>query len=65
VLAVLGQLMVFLAPVGDVIFTWRDIWVSLAFVGLLYGMHFWFSAMGFRGDQVRCRWWRRWPGSVW
>lgn len=51
-LAVLGQLMVFLAPLGDVVFTWRDIWVSLAFVGLLYGMHAWFSAMGFRGDQL-------------
>jgi cell division protein FtsW (lipid II flippase) len=51
-LAVLGQLIVFLVPIGDVAFTWRDIWVSLAFVALLYGMHFWFSAMGFRGDQT-------------
>ena len=51
-LAVLGQLIVFLVPIGDVAFTWRDIWVSLAFVALLYGMHLWFSAMGFRGDQT-------------
>jgi cell division protein FtsW (lipid II flippase) len=51
-LAVLGQLMVFLAPVGGLVFSWRDVWVALAFAGLLFGMHVWFSAIGFRGDQV-------------
>lgn len=51
-LAILGLVTVFLVPTGEIALTWRDIWVSLAFVGLLYGMHFWFSAMGFRGDQL-------------
>lgn len=51
-LAILGLLIVFLVPTGEIAVTWSDIWVSLAFVGLLFGMHFWFSAMGFRGDQT-------------
>lgn len=51
-LSIVGLLIVFLVPIGGVRFTWRDIWVSLAFVALLYGMHFWFSLMGFRGDQT-------------
>ncbi len=51
-LAVVGLLMIFLVPRGDTAFTWRDIWVSLAFVGMLYGMNLWFSAIGFRGDQL-------------
>jgi cell division protein FtsW (lipid II flippase) len=51
-LAILGLLLVFVAPKGALAVTWGDLSASLAFVGLLYGMHFWFSAMGFRGDQT-------------
>ena len=51
-LAVLGLLIVFLVPTGEIAVTWTDLGVSLGFVGLLVGMHLWFSVMGFRGDQV-------------
>lgn len=51
-MAVVGLLTIFLVPRGDTSFTWRDIWVSLAFVGLLYLINLWFSAIGFRGDQL-------------
>ncbi|HWK82076.1 MAG TPA: FtsW/RodA/SpoVE family cell cycle protein, partial [Thermomicrobiales bacterium] len=32
--------------------SWRDIWVSLAFAGVVVGMSLAFSIRGFRGDQV-------------
>ncbi len=51
-MAVVGLLTIFLVPRGETSFTWRDIWVSLAYVALLFGMNFWFSAIGFRGDQL-------------
>lgn len=51
-MAVVGLLTIFLVPRRDTTFTWRDIWVSLAFVGLLYLINLWFSAIGFRGDQL-------------
>jgi cell division protein FtsW (lipid II flippase) len=51
-LAVVGLLTIFLARSGEVSWTWSDIWVSLAYVGLLIGMTLWFSVTGFRGDQV-------------
>ncbi len=47
-LAVLGMLMIFLVPTGRVQWTWGDIWVSLAFAGLVLGI----GIRGFRGDQV-------------
>jgi cell division protein FtsW (lipid II flippase) len=51
-LAVVGLLTIYLVPKGDTSFTWRDIWVSLAYVALLFGLNLWFSAIGFRGDQL-------------
>jgi cell division protein FtsW (lipid II flippase) len=51
-MAVVGLLTIFLVPRRDTSFTWRDIWVSLAFVGLLYALNLWFSAIGFQGDQL-------------
>lgn len=51
-MAVVGLLTIFLARTGATTWTWSDIWVSLAYVGLLVGMTLWFSLTGFRGDQV-------------
>jgi cell division protein FtsW (lipid II flippase) len=51
-LAVLGMLMIFLVPTGRVEWSWGDIWVSLAFAGLVLGMSLTFGIRGFRGDQV-------------
>jgi len=51
-MAIVGLLTIFLVPQRDTAFTWRDIWVSLAFVGLLYTINLWFSAIGFQGDQL-------------
>ena len=51
-MAVVGLLTIFLVPRRDTSFTWRDIWVSLAFVALLYVLTLWFSAIGFQGDQL-------------
>ncbi|HEX5506233.1 MAG TPA: FtsW/RodA/SpoVE family cell cycle protein [Thermomicrobiales bacterium] len=51
-LVVVGLLTIVLVPRGDTAFTWRDIWVSFAFIGILFGLNAWFSAMGFRGDQL-------------
>lgn len=51
-MAVVGLLTIFLVPRGDTSFTWRDIWISLAFVGFLFAMNLSFSALGFRGDQL-------------
>lgn len=51
-LAVVGLLTIFLARTGEVSWTWSDIWVSLAYVAMLFGMTIWFSLSGFRGDQV-------------
>ena len=51
-LVVVGLLTIFLVPRRDTSFTWRDIWISLAFVALLYALTLWFSASGFQGDQL-------------
>jgi cell division protein FtsW (lipid II flippase) len=51
-MAVVGLLTIFLVPRRDTAFTWRDIWISLAFVALLYILNLWFSAIGFQGDQL-------------
>ena len=51
-MAVVGLLTIFLAPRGTVAWTWSDIWVSLAYVGVIAGISLSFSLVGFRGDQV-------------
>jgi cell division protein FtsW (lipid II flippase) len=51
-MAIVGLLTIFLARTGEASWTWADIWVSLAYVGLLIGITLWFSATGFRGDQA-------------
>ena len=51
-LAIVGLLTVFLVPRGDVAWSWADIWVSLAYVALVYGLSLGFGLLGVRGDQV-------------
>jgi cell division protein FtsW (lipid II flippase) len=51
-MTVIGLLTIFLARTGSNTWTWSDIWVSLAYVGLIFLMTIWFSATGFKGDQV-------------
>ncbi len=51
-MAVVGLLTIFLAPRGTVAWTWSDIWVSLAYVGVVALISLSFSILGFRGDQV-------------
>ncbi|MDP9368853.1 MAG: FtsW/RodA/SpoVE family cell cycle protein [Chloroflexota bacterium] len=51
-MAVVGLLTIFLAPRGTVAWTWSDIWVSLAYVGVVALISLSFSLLGFRGDQV-------------
>lgn len=46
------MLMIFLVPTKQVTWTWRDIWVSLAYAALVLGMSISFSLRAFRGDQV-------------
>lgn len=51
-LAIVGLLTIFLAPRGELAWSWGDIWVSLVYVGLVYLLNIGFGLVGFRGDQV-------------
>lgn len=51
-MTVVGLLTIFLASTRDLNWHWTDIWVSLAFMGAVFGISIWLSAIGFRGDQV-------------
>lgn len=51
-LGIVGLLTVYLSGTGTTRWTWSDIWVSLAFMGLVLGTSVWFSLIGFGGDQV-------------
>lgn len=51
-MAIVGLLTVFLVQSGNVHWTWRDIWVSLAYVAMIFGVSIWLSLSGFQGDQV-------------
>jgi cell division protein FtsW (lipid II flippase) len=51
-MTVVGLLTIFLASTRDLNWDWRDIWISLAFMGAVFAMSIWFSITGFRGDQV-------------
>jgi cell division protein FtsW (lipid II flippase) len=52
VMTVVGLLTIFLASTRDLNWHWSDIWVSLAFMGAVFAISFWLSAIRFRGDQV-------------
>ncbi len=51
-MAIVGLLTIFLVQTGERAWSWSDIWVSLAYVAFLFGMSFWLSISGFKGDQV-------------
>ncbi len=51
-LLAVGLLTVVLVPRGSADFTWRDLWLTLAFGALVGGISLGFSAAGFRGDQL-------------
>ena len=51
-MAIVGLLTVFLVPRTEVDWTWSDIWVSLTYVALVYGISLSFGLLGFAGDQV-------------
>jgi cell division protein FtsW (lipid II flippase) len=52
VATVVGLLTIYLASTGTLDWDWRDIWISLAFMGAVIGITFWFSVSRFAGDQV-------------
>jgi cell division protein FtsW (lipid II flippase) len=51
-MTIVGLLTIYLASTRDLQWEWRDIWVSLAYMGAVFFISAWFSATGFRGDQV-------------
>ncbi len=51
-LLAVGLLTVVLVSRGSAGFTWRDLWLALAFGALVGGISLGFSAVGFRGDQL-------------
>ncbi len=51
-LLAVGLLTVVLVPRGDADFTWRDLWLALAFGALLGTISLGFSVADFRGDQL-------------
>lgn len=51
-MTVVGLLTIFLARTGEATWTWSDIWVSIAYVIMLFSISIWLSMSGFRGDQV-------------
>jgi cell division protein FtsW (lipid II flippase) len=52
ILAIVGLIMIVLVPRREIAWTWNEVWVSLAFAGLVLGMSVTFSLRGFRGDQL-------------
>jgi cell division protein FtsW (lipid II flippase) len=51
-MVVVGLLTIFLAPRDAVDWRWSDIWVSLAYAGIIAAISLSFGFLGFRGDQV-------------
>ncbi len=51
-LTIVGLLTIFLAPRGSAEWSWSDIWVSLAYVAIVFAISLGFGLLGFRGDQV-------------
>jgi cell division protein FtsW (lipid II flippase) len=51
-MTIVGLLTIYLASTRDLDWDWRDIWVSLAFMGVVIAMSLVFSISGFAGDQV-------------
>jgi len=51
-MTIVGLLTIYLASTRDLDWEWRDIWVSLAYMGVVFFISLWLSATGFKGDQV-------------
>lgn len=51
-MTVVGLLTIYLASTRDLNWDWRDIWVSLAYMGAVFAISLWFTITGFKGDQV-------------
>ncbi|MGB3327851.1 MAG: FtsW/RodA/SpoVE family cell cycle protein, partial [Thermomicrobiales bacterium] len=51
-LAVVGLITIVVVPRAQLDWSWRDIWVSVAFAAVVIGLSIAFSIRGFRGDQV-------------
>jgi cell division protein FtsW (lipid II flippase) len=51
-MTVVGLLTIYLASTRDLDWDWRDIWISLAFMGGVFAISIWFSVSNFRGDQL-------------
>ena len=51
-LAIIGLIMIVLVPRQEIDWSWGEIWVSLAFAGLVLGMSISFGIRAFRGDQL-------------
>lgn len=51
-MTIVGLLTIYLASTRDLDWDWRDIWISLAFMGGVFAISLWFSISNFRGDQV-------------
>lgn len=51
-LVIIGLIMIVLVPRQEIDWSWGEIWVSLAFAGLVLGMSISFGIRGFRGDQL-------------
>ncbi|HUS17544.1 MAG TPA: FtsW/RodA/SpoVE family cell cycle protein [Chloroflexia bacterium] len=52
ILSLVGMLIVIVVPTGNLSFTWRDLWMSLLFVGLLVATHLVLGAMSRGADQI-------------
>lgn len=51
-LSIIGMLMVILVPRDEVRWQWTDLWMSLLFIGLLYGTHIWLNITRPKADQI-------------
>ncbi len=49
---IIGLLTIYLASTGTLDWDWRDIWISIAFMGAVIAISLWFSVTKFAGDQV-------------
>ena len=49
---IIGLLTIYLASTGTLDWDWRDIWISIAFMGAVIAISFWFSITKFEGDQI-------------
>ncbi|MGI8587679.1 MAG: FtsW/RodA/SpoVE family cell cycle protein [Chloroflexia bacterium] len=52
ILSLVGMLIVIVVPTEKLALTWRDLWMSFLFIGLLYATHFFLGATQRGADQV-------------